>query len=78
MGDIAKAWWFMKLHGQSPSHISDDELGATPILCADCFDHALSLTMHNASEESSGKRKRVDDGSDHVAEADSCTKAKSR
>ena len=57
MGSFAKAWWFIQRHGRSPTPYRDDKLEATPIFCADCFDHALSLTMHNVSEESSRKGK---------------------
>ena len=78
-GSVAKMWWFIIRHrGRSATPFSHDELGDIPIFCEDCFEHALSLTMHNASGKFSGKRKRVHEDDVHDAETDSSTTANTR
>ena len=78
MGWFAKGMWFIDHYGRSPTRYDGDALAAAPIFCADCFDHASTLIMHNANADSSRKRKRFDDDSVHDAGADSSTTAKSR
>ena len=65
---FAKIMWFIDRYGRSPTRYDGDALAATPIFCADCFDHASTLIMHNANADSSRKRKRFHDASVHDAE----------